>query len=158
MTTVSSDAVAGEQLKAFVERIERLEEEKAAITADIKEIYAEAKGNGFDTKVLRKVIVIRKQDHAERLELESLLDLYLNALGMSAPPRDDDTPLSSALRASASSGPVSEFLAKNGGTISIRENGKETVIASGRSEALMMEAVATRIEPLPQLPFDDEAK
>lgn len=88
--TVSSDSVAQDQLRAFIERIERMEEEKKAIADDIKEIYAEAKGNGFDTKVLRKVIAIRKQDHSERMEQEALLDLYLAALGMQSAPRDDD--------------------------------------------------------------------
>ncbi len=89
--TVSSDSVAQDQLRAFIERIERMEEEKKAIADDIKEIYAEAKGNGFDTKVLRKIITIRKQDHAERMEQEALLELYMAALGMAAaPPSDDD--------------------------------------------------------------------
>ena len=78
-----SDAgVAGDQLRAFVERIERMEEEKAAIGADIKEIYAEAKGNGFDTKILRKIVAIRKQDAKERAEQEAMLDIYMHALGM----------------------------------------------------------------------------
>ena len=88
--TVSSDSVAQDQIRAFIERIERMEEEKKAIADDIKEIYAEAKGNGFDTKVLRKIISIRKQDHAERMEQEALLELYLTALGMAAAPSDDD--------------------------------------------------------------------
>ena len=70
------------QLKSLVERIERLEEEKKVIAGDIKEIYAEAKANGFDTKILRKVISIRKKDRHEREEEEAILDLYLNALGM----------------------------------------------------------------------------
>ena len=81
---------AKDQLKAFVERIERMEEEKKAIADDIKEIYAEAKGNGFDTKVLRQIIRIRKQDHAERMEQEALLELYMAALGMSQAPANDD--------------------------------------------------------------------
>ena len=74
--------VAGDQLRSFVERIERLEEEKKTIADDIKDVYAEAKGNGFDTKVLRKVISLRKQDQNERQEQESILDLYMQALGM----------------------------------------------------------------------------
>jgi len=85
-----ADSVAQDQLKAFVERIERLEEEKKAIADDIKEIYAEAKGNGFDIKVLRQIVRIRKQDHAERMEQEALLELYMAALGMAAAPREDD--------------------------------------------------------------------
>ena len=78
------------QLRALVERIERLEEEKKSIAGDIKEVYAEAKGNGFDTKVLRKIVSIRKQDHNERMEQEALLELYLTALGMAAAPSDSD--------------------------------------------------------------------
>ena len=89
MATVSPDSVAQDQIKAFIERIERLEEEKAAISGDIKEVYAEAKGNGFDTKVLRKVS-IRKQDHNERMEQEALLELYMTALGMAAAPSEDE--------------------------------------------------------------------
>jgi uncharacterized protein (UPF0335 family) len=72
---------AKDQLKSVVERIERLEEEKAALSADIKEVYAEAKGNGFDVKILRKVIRIRKMDAAERSTEEEMLDLYLSAVG-----------------------------------------------------------------------------
>lgn len=79
------------QLKSLVERIERLEEDKKAIAGDIKEVYAEAKANGFDTKILRKVIALRKKDRHEREEEEAILDLYLNALGMLA-----DTPLGHA--------------------------------------------------------------
>lgn len=74
--------VARDQLRAFVERIERLEEEKKAISDDIKEVYAEAKGNGFDSKVLRQIVRIRKQDKTERMEQEAILDLYMHALGM----------------------------------------------------------------------------
>lgn len=88
--SVSSDSVAQDQIRAFIERIERMEEEKKAISDDIKEIYAEAKGNGFDTKVLRMVVRIRKQDHAERMEQNALLDLYLAALGMNDDGRSDD--------------------------------------------------------------------
>jgi uncharacterized protein (UPF0335 family) len=87
---MAKDSVAQDQLRAFVERIERMEEEKRAIADDIKEIYAEAKGNGFDTKVLRQVIRIRRQDRAERLEQEAILDLYLAALGMSMGPSEDE--------------------------------------------------------------------
>ena len=85
-----ADSVAQDQIKAFVERIERLEEEKRAIADDIKEVYAEAKGNGFDTKVLRQVIRIRRQDRTERLEQEAILELYLAALGMSVAPTEDE--------------------------------------------------------------------
>ena len=75
-------AFAKDQLKSVVERIERLEEEKAALTADIREVYSEAKGNGFDTKIIRQVVRLRKLDRADRQEQEAILDLYLAALGM----------------------------------------------------------------------------
>ena len=75
------NSAAQSQLKAIIERIERLEEDKAAVANDLKEVYAEAKGNGFDTKILRKVIRLRKQDKAKRQEEEALIDLYLSAIG-----------------------------------------------------------------------------
>ena len=74
--------VARDQLRAIIERVEKLEEEKQAIAGDIKEVYGEAKANGFDTKTLRQIVRIRKQDSAERQEQEALLDLYMHALGM----------------------------------------------------------------------------
>ena len=70
------------QLKALVERIERLEEEKKAIADDIRDVYGEAKGNGYDVKVLRQVVRLRKQDKHERAEQEAILETYLHALGM----------------------------------------------------------------------------
>ena len=69
-------------LKALVERIERLEEERTALSADIREVYAEAKSMGFDVKALRSVVRLRKQDETERRELEAVLETYLHALGM----------------------------------------------------------------------------
>lgn len=75
---------AKDQLRAFVTRIERLEEEKAALAADLREVYAEAKGNGFDVKALRSVIRLRKQDENKRREEEAVLSTYLHALGMEA--------------------------------------------------------------------------
>ena len=75
-------SMAKEQLRLLVARIERLEEEKAAIAEDIREVYAEAKALGFDTKVLRKVIALRKRDPQEREEEAALIDLYMEALGM----------------------------------------------------------------------------
>ena len=72
---------AKDQPKAIVERIERLEEEKKTISDDIRDVYAEAKGNGFDVKILRKVVRLRKQDKAKRQEEEALIDLYLSAIG-----------------------------------------------------------------------------
>jgi uncharacterized protein (UPF0335 family) len=74
--------VAAGQLRSFIERIERLEEEKKGIADDIRDVFAEAKGNGFDTKVMRQVIRLRKKDANERQEEEAILDLYMHALGM----------------------------------------------------------------------------
>ena len=74
--------IAADQLKSIVERIERLEEEKKALADDIRDIFAEAKGNGFDVKILRQVIRLRKMDRADVEEQETLLDLYRQALGM----------------------------------------------------------------------------
>jgi uncharacterized protein (UPF0335 family) len=73
---------AKDQLKAFVERVERLQEEKKAIADDIRDVYAEAKGNGFDVKTLRVVVRLRKQDLNERKEQEAILETYMHALGM----------------------------------------------------------------------------
>ena len=74
-------AAAQGRLKSFLERIERLEEDKAAVSNDLKEVYAEAKGEGFDTKILRKVIRLRKMDKVKREEEDALIDLYLSAVG-----------------------------------------------------------------------------
>jgi uncharacterized protein (UPF0335 family) len=79
---VSLQTSAKDQLRTIVARIERLEEEKAALSTDLKEVYAEAKGNGFDVKALRTVIRIRKQDETKRREEEAVLETYLHALGM----------------------------------------------------------------------------
>ena len=79
------------QLQSIVERIERLEEEKAVIAEDIKEVYKEAKGNGFDTKIIKKIVAMRKQDAAKVKEEQAILALYMDALGMLA-----DTPLGQA--------------------------------------------------------------
>jgi uncharacterized protein (UPF0335 family) len=85
-----SNMVDGGHLRAFIERIEKLEEEKRALLDDIKDVYAEAKGVGFDVKVMRKLVALRREDRAKREEFEEILDLYMNALGF------DDTPLGRA--------------------------------------------------------------
>jgi len=74
--------VAVDQLKSIIGRVEKLEEEKAGIGADIRDVFAEAKGNGFDVRAIRAIIKIRKMDHAEREEQETILDTYMHALGM----------------------------------------------------------------------------
>lgn len=93
MTKTGDNAVgiAPSQLKSFIERIERMEEEKAANAADIREIYAEAKSSGFEPKIMRQVVRLRKMDRDDRQEQEALLDLYLNAVGELV-----DTPLGRA--------------------------------------------------------------
>ena len=80
--TENSQTVAAGQLRALIERIERLEEEKKTIADDIKDVYAEAKGTGFDTKALRTIVRMRKQDANERAEQETILETYMQALGM----------------------------------------------------------------------------
>jgi len=79
---MAKSGFAKERLRSFVDRIERLEEERAALSADIREIYSEAKGEGFDTKTLCQVVRLRKLDKADFQEREAMLDLYLGALGM----------------------------------------------------------------------------
>jgi uncharacterized protein (UPF0335 family) len=81
-TKIGTDEVNAGHLRAFIERIERLEEERKALGDDIKDVYGEAKANGFDTKIMRKIVAIRKQDRDQRMEEETILDLYLAALGM----------------------------------------------------------------------------
>lgn len=87
---VNVGGVSGEYLRSYIERIERLEEEKKAIADDIKEVFAEAKGNGFDTKTMRQILKIRKMDASELEEQDYLLDTYKRALGM-LPELDEET-------------------------------------------------------------------
>jgi uncharacterized protein (UPF0335 family) len=82
--------IAKEQLQSIVERIEKLEEEKANLAADVREVYAEAKANGFDAKTLRQVVRLRKLDADDRQEQEYMLDLYLAALNMVRPSSEDE--------------------------------------------------------------------
>ena len=98
MAAIGHNTVAGDQLKAIVERIEHLEDEKSGISSDIRDVFAEAKGNGFDVKALRAIIKMRKQDADKRAEHDAMVKLYQHALGMLA-----DLPLGRAAleRASA---------------------------------------------------------
>ena len=86
---MGQSTIAREQLRAFIERIERLEEEKKAIADDIRDVYAEAKGNGYDPSIMRQVVRLRKQEAHERQE-EAVLDLYKHALGMISAPASDE--------------------------------------------------------------------
>src|SRR6201985_3469986 len=79
---MTKSGFAKEHLKSFIDRIERLEEERNALTADIREVYSEAKGQGFDAKIMRQVVRLRKLDTADRQEQDAILDLYMSALGM----------------------------------------------------------------------------
>lgn len=79
---MTNTQIARDQLRSVIERIERLEEEKASIAGDIRDVYAEAKANGFDVKTLKKIVALRRKDANQRAEEDSLLDLYLHALGM----------------------------------------------------------------------------
>ena len=96
--TSNVGGIAGDRLKSFIERIERLEEERTAIAGDIREVYAEAKAVGFDNKVMRQVVKLRKMDRQDREEQDQLLDLYLHAIGF------DTTPLGSAASATMQDG------------------------------------------------------
>ena len=77
-----SSGIAADQLRSYIERIERLEEEKRGLAEDIRDVYAEAKGNGFEPKVMRRVVALRRMESADRQELDALLDLYRNAVGV----------------------------------------------------------------------------
>lgn len=110
-----NSGIARDRLRSFVERIERLEEEKATLAGDIREIYAEAKGVGFDAKTLRQIVRLRKLDSAERQEQEALLDLYKDALGML-----DGTPLGDA---ALSARKLGTFLADNNATMEVHTGG-----------------------------------
>lgn len=82
MTEAGHNSIDSPQLRAFIERIERLEEEKRALAGDIKDVYAEAKEVGYDVKIMRKIVSLRRQDHDKRKEEEEILDVYMSALGM----------------------------------------------------------------------------
>jgi uncharacterized protein (UPF0335 family) len=79
---VAESGVSADELRQFIERVERLEEEKAGIGSDIKDVYAELKGRGFDAKAVRQIVAIRKLDNSERQEQDAVLELYMQALGM----------------------------------------------------------------------------
>jgi uncharacterized protein (UPF0335 family) len=117
MAGIGHNGIAKDQLKSLVDRIERLEEEKKGLATDIKEIYLEAKSNGFDTKVLRKVISMRKLDRHQREEQQAMLDVYMNALGMLV-----DTPLGQAAMANDSG--IRKALSKFGKPVPLSEEEK----------------------------------
>lgn len=81
-TAIGSNSVAADELKAIIERVERLDEEIASLNSDKSDLFSEAKANGFNTKIIKRIIAMRRKDHAERKEEEAILELYLEALGM----------------------------------------------------------------------------
>lgn len=91
MTTAGHNGIAADHLRSFIERIEKLEEEKRAIADDIKDVYAEARGDGFDAKIIRKIVAMRRMDRDKRREEEAILEMYMSALGILA-----DLPLGQA--------------------------------------------------------------
>jgi len=95
MSKTKAGGLAADQLKSIIGRVEKLEEEKAAIGADIRDVFAEAKGNGFDVRAIRTIIKMRKMDASEREEQETILDTYLHALGMIP---DDERPARSRVK------------------------------------------------------------
>ena len=103
---VEVGGISSDRLKSFIERIERLEEEKAALTADVREVCAEARTDGYDVKIMRQIIKLRKMDHADRAEQEEILALYKHALGM-----EDSPPNSEATSESAPEPAVEEIAA-----------------------------------------------
>lgn len=109
----NTGGIAGDHLKSFIERIERLDAEKKAIAEDLKEVYAEAKSVGIDNKIMREVIKLRKMDTHERQEKEALLDVYLHAIGF------DTTPLAKAAKAAEEVSEAIDNLAELGATIEI---------------------------------------
>lgn len=111
MTTIGHNGIAADQLRSIVERIERLEEEKKALATDIREVYAEAKANGYDPKIIRQIVKLRKLDAAERAEQEALIETYMHALGMLA-----DTPLGEAAIAKVAANPAVKRALKRMGT------------------------------------------
>lgn len=82
MSNIGDNSIAADQLRLFIERIERLEEEKKGIAGDIRDVYSEAKAHGYDAKIMRHVVRLRKMDRQDRLEQEALIDAYLSALGL----------------------------------------------------------------------------
>jgi len=143
--------VASERLRSFVERIERLEEEKAALTGDIREVYSEAKGTGFDVKVLRQIVRLRKMDASARAEMEELVDVYKRALemdGMQTRERRDEicrarpTPLEKSIKAMGTPvEPTAEEKSK-GVVAAFEKNGTRMSIATGRN---LKEAVSEKL-------------
>ncbi|MDB5358890.1 MAG: hypothetical protein JWO51_187 [Rhodospirillales bacterium] len=124
------DGIAGAQLRAIIDRIERLEEEKKALAEDIKDVFAEAKGNGFDTKIIRKIISIRKRDRNELDEEETMLEVYMRALGMLPDVDGDEAAPSLTTPASKRR----EAAPLSSGTVMLRATDAETAVAAAQRQ------------------------
>lgn len=121
MMGIGHNSISKSELKKYVERIESLEEEKATLATDIKEIYIEAKSNGFDAKILRKLIVLRRKDARTREEEQAMLEIYMEALGMLG-----DTPLGdAAIKAAAKN--LRDMVTKDGGSATLHVPGLEPI-------------------------------
>lgn len=132
-----NSGIASDRLRSFVERIEKLEEEKAALGSDIREVYAEAKSAGFDAKILRQVVRLRKLDAAERQEQEALLDLYKHALGMLA-----DTPLGESALQKIAEASARENIPGEENNVTIKLPGHAPI----RTSTAAMQRAADRLE------------
>lgn len=126
----SSEEVNAKHLRAFLERIERLEEEKKALADDIRDVYAEAKGNGFDVKIIRKIVALRKQDADKRREEQEILDLYLGALGMLSDLPLGQAALKRAVSAFGTPSPLTEDEKAKGYAASFERDGSRVSIGA----------------------------
>lgn len=140
---MSKSFIAKDQLRSFIDRIERLNEEREALSADIREVFSEAKGTGFDTKVMRQVIALRKLDKADFQEAEAMRDLYLSALGMLG-----DTPLGQAAISKVSA-PKRDEIPHDRETGEIVERAAKSPAVRKAAEKLKT-ALGTPVEPTPE--------
>lgn len=136
MTDMAETGVAAEELKQFVERIERLEEEIRALNEDKRDVYAEAKGRGFDVATLKQVVRLRAKDPHERIEQEAMLDLYLSALGMLPPDHGADVaPPRAHAHERAAARPGEITIAVGGSSASMMPKDAERILAAAHTEA-----------------------
>lgn len=126
------DGIAALELRSFVERIERLEEEKRAFSEDIREVYAELKGRGYSPKAVRELVKLRRQDPAERREFEAILDVYRDALGMARAPIKP-TPLEEAIERMGTPVDLTEDERADGGVAAfVDKKGHRMTLSAGR--------------------------
>jgi uncharacterized protein (UPF0335 family) len=141
-----TDSIAGERLRSFITRIERLDEEKQTIAGDIREVFAEAKSSGFDPKIMRQVLRLRKMETAERQEQEALLETYLAALGM--------LPLEQEVVAAGGENPAEASLQRRARKKAPADSGRDFKRKVGKTVRKAMDAMGTPVEPT----ADEKAK